>query len=520
MANPIYELYEKEVAKNERLSKKYEKVKIELDSIKAENKRLQKKVDEIDAYIERSIAKAVNKVTEHFEEKIKMLEEQIQVKDSEIDRLRNHMNKNSTNSSKPPSTDIVSVKTEKSSANQYNYRTRTYKKSGGQFGHKGHCLRKRKIENMMKKGLFEIKEFCHQVKGAVSKEDIIKYKVGLKVITILERHKFIHKPEYTESIPKEFYPEVSYDNSIKSLVVELGQQHAMLYNRIVSFISALSNNKINISEGTIKNFYQEFYNKSKETTKNIENNILNENIMHTDETTAKMNGKLCYFRGYSNKKNVLYKAHEKKGDKPIEEDNILPRYLGCIIADHDTGIYKYGKSHQECIVHIGRYLEEINQNVKETNWQREMSSFFFRVNQTRKIAIQYKKKSFDEYEIERYEKEYDEILERAKIEDREIESVVYKQKAEKLRRRLLKCKESQLLYIKDYNIPFDNNLVERDLRMIKNKTKVSGGFRTKEGAKEFASSMSIIKTSIKRKINPLGSIHNIFDNKELFGYQG
>ena len=40
MANPIYELYEKEVAKNERLSKKYEKVKLELDSIKAENKRL------------------------------------------------------------------------------------------------------------------------------------------------------------------------------------------------------------------------------------------------------------------------------------------------------------------------------------------------------------------------------------------------------------------------------------------------------------------------------------------------
>ena len=149
-----------------------------------------------------------------------------------------------------------------------------------------------------------------------------------------------------------------------------------------------------------------------------------------------------------------------------------------------------------------------------------MSSFFFRVNQTRKIAMQYKKKKFEEYEIERYEKEYDEILERAKIENREIESVVYKAKAEKLRRRLLKYKESQLLYIRDYNIPFDNNLIERDLRMIKNKTKISGGFRTVEGAKEFASSMSVIKTSIKRKINPLGSIRDIFDDKELFGYQG
>ncbi len=74
--------------------------------------------------------------------------------------------------------------------------------------------------------------------------------------------------------------------------------------------------------------------------------------MHTDETTTKMNGKLCYVRGYSNKKNVLYKAHKSKGNKPIEEDNI---YLGCIVADHDIGVYKYGKSHQECIVHIGRY---------------------------------------------------------------------------------------------------------------------------------------------------------------------
>lgn len=517
MANPIYELYEKEVAKNERLSKKYEKVKIELDSIKAENKRLQKKVDEIDEYIERSITKAVNKITEQFEEKIQRLEEQIQMKDAEIDRLRNHINKNSTNSSKPSSTDIVSVKTEKSSANQYNYRIRTYRKSGGQFGHKGHCLRKRKIENMMKRGLFEVKEFCHLIKGAETKKDIVKYKIGLKVITILEKHRFIHKPEYIESIPKEFYPEVTYDKSIKTLVVELGQEHAISYNRIVSFISALSNNKINLSEGSVKNFYQEFYNKSKKTTKNIENNVLNENVMHTDETTTKMNGKLCYVRGYSNKKNVLYKAHKSKGNKPIEEDNI---YLGCIVADHDIGVYKYGKSHQECIVHIGRYLEEINQNVKETNWQREMSSFFFRVNQTRKIAMQYKKKKFEEYEIERYEKEYDEILERAKIENREIESVVYKAKAEKLRRRLLKYKESQLLYIRDYNIPFDNNLIERDLRMIKNKTKISGGFRTVEGAKEFASSMSVIKTSIKRKINPLGSIRDIFDDKELFGYQG
>ena len=59
--------------------------------------------------------------------------------------------------------------------------------------------------------------------------------------------------------------------------------------------------------------------------------------------------------------------------------------------------------------------------------------------------------------------------------------------------------------------------MERDLRMIKGKTKISGGFRSIEGAKLFADAMSIIKTSIKRNINPMQSILDIFENKVLFG---
>ena len=61
---------------------------------------------------------------------------------------------------------------------------------------------------------------------------------------------------------------------------------------------------------------------------------------------------------------------------------------------------------------------------------------------------------------------------------------------------------------------------ERDLRMIKNKTKIAGGFRNIKGANLFAAVISIAKTSQKRKINPLESIKEVFDNKVLFGYEG
>ena len=119
--NQIYDLYEKEVEKNKRLSQKYEKLRFEVEDLRYQNKVLQKKVDEVDILIEKAVNKAVAKVTKVFEEKIKILEESNKAKDIEIDRLRNQINKNSTNSNKPSSTNIITPKQKKkSSSNEYN----------------------------------------------------------------------------------------------------------------------------------------------------------------------------------------------------------------------------------------------------------------------------------------------------------------------------------------------------------------------------------------------------------------
>ena len=81
---------------------------------------------------------------------------------------------------------------------------------------------------------------------------------------------------------------------------------------------------------------------------------------------------------------------------------------------------------------------------------------------------------------------------------------------------MVKYKQNHLYFIEDFNVPFDDNLSERDLRIFKNKTKISGGFRSIDVAQDFANALSIIKTSIKRKINPYDSINAIFNNEVLF----
>lgn len=138
------------------------------------------------------------------------------------------------------------------------------------------------------------------------------------------------------------------------------------------------------------------------------------------------------------------------------------------------------------------------------------------MNNTKKLAMEYGLKEMPKYKIIEYEKEFDSILEEALLENEEISSSFYKEKAQKLLNRLKKFKHNHLLFINNFDVEFDNNSEERDLRMIRTKTKIAGCFRNIGGAEVFGDIMSIIKTSIKRGINPFESINYIFNNKVLF----
>lgn len=434
---------------------------------------------------------------------------------NEIDRLKNQNNKNSSNSSKPSSTKIITPK-KKTSANLYNYRTKTNKKIGGQFGHNGHSLNKEKINDLIKNNKVKVIEIKHKIKGNSKLNNIVKYRLGIDINPYIEKHIFIYDEDCTELFPKEFYTDVTYSNDIKTLSLELGAHNLISYDRLSDFFSVITNDIINISNGTLVNFLYEFSSKSELTINNLENNILNSKINFTDETTAKFNKKNLYVRNYSNKETVIYKVHKNKGHNPILENNILPRFCGGIMGDHDTTLYSYGTARYECNIHTVRYLEELIQNIKEISWSFRMKELLFRMNNARKIAIQYGIKKFDKQKIKEYDNGYDEILELAKIENKEIKSSYYRDKSDKLYRRLKKYKNNNLYFIKDFDVPFDNNLSENDLRCFKNKNKIFGGFRTMKNAISYVNALTIIKTSIKRKINPFESIKAIFNNEILF----
>ena len=523
----IYYMYEEEVNNNK-------KFKIEIKELKLENKVLKQELNTFKNSFDNKLKVSVEKVTSSFSTKIddlnsqldnalneiERLKNELKKKDDknsfEIDKLKSQVNKNSSNSSIPTSKEMINNKNKKTGANTYNHRVSSGKSTGGQLNHKGSTLTKDIIEKQISENNLEVREYVHHINGPVVKTEKVKYKVGLETKVYVEKHIYVYRPDATDKLPKSFYSDVTYNDDLKALVVSLGNSFNVPYNKIQEFLGDLTNGVIDISQGTIDNIYNSFDNNLNDTLYNIEKNIINGKYQHTDETTTKENGKEVYYRAYANDYNVLYKYHHRKGDIPIEEDGILVNYFGTIISDHEVGIFKYGINNQDCIIHLGRYCMEKIQNVYNISWPMDLYRFLLRIEFGRKILIKYGQNYFTLDDIKRIEEEYDAILNRAKEENKEVESKYWREKCNTLLNRCIKYKKVTLYYIHDFTIPYDNNFIERAIRMIKGKTKVSGGFRSENGGNRFGRIMSIIKTARLRKLNPFECIKALFAGQTLF----
>lgn len=442
----------------------------------------------------------LNEQIDKLEKKVDKLERENEKLRNDNDRLKGIINKTSDNSSKPPSTDIKKK--------IVNNREKSTNKNGGQFGHKGHYLSRKKIEEKIKNKAVQHEVVNHGVVSERVKYKT-KYEITSKLIVIVKEHRFYPDENGKYNIDKKYKNDVIYGDEIKAICSYLSVEDSMPLNKIVSTIAAFSNNEIKLSEGTIVNFINEISEKASVSIKELTEELLSTSQMYTDETGTKCNGKRYSVRNYSTNDIAIYKSNRYKNKESIEQSNILNRYTGDIIHDHETVIYNYGNRHIECNVHISRYLKGNTENTTNV-WSVKMRELFNRLNNSRKIALEYGQIYFEKEDILRYENEYDEILNIGFSENKKTTSKIYKKEEKKLLNRLKKYKENHLLFIHDFSLPFDNNTSERDIRVYKTKTKVSGGFRSEDGLTNFTNILSIVKTARKRHLNVFNILTSIY----------
>ena len=464
--------------------------------------------------LKRQHRQEIYELNQKHEKEVKELNEKITCLEKENDELKEKVDilegksnqKNSSNSNIPPSKDEYKVQ---------NHREKSNRKQGGQKGRRGKTLTVKEIEELMKdKNVEVIEEHYGNTKETKS---TIKYIMDVQTKVII-RKIYIHGDKKNTEIPEECKNNstVTYGNNLKALVGVMYAEEVIAFDRMRDFLGILTENRIKISHGSLVNWVHEISKKCKKGRKKLIKAIKRSKVIYTDATTTSVKGKYAYQRNYSNELITVLEASISKRVQEIQRQNILPNFKNYIMHDHETGLYNFGikTHHLECWIHLGRELKYFDEYIKNS-WSKELWEIAWNLNKKRKELLEQKITHFTSEEIIEYEKKYDEIIQKGMEENNRTPSKYLKDKEKAVLKRLIKYKENYLKYLKDFELPFDDNLSERDLRATKLKKKVSGCHRSYEGLKDYSNIRTIISTCTKQGKSYFEFFKNILNNKPI-----
>ena len=441
-----------------------------------------------------------------------------------IQELKEQLNKNSKNSSKPPSSDGLKKPAPKS------LRTPSGKKVGGQDGHKGTCLSVRKAPDETIKHMPSACEgcphylMCQGTACIAEKRHVIDAVVTVSVVehqTLEIPICMLHGDTRKGEFPSDVRASVQYGENLQALSVALNTVGAVSIKRTHEILSGVFS--IPIATGTISSMVKRCADGLTDTVGKIKQKMQESALGHFDETGTRVNKKLWWVHNASNCEYTYLDVSPKRGSKGMEQCGVLNEFHGIAMHDCWASYWNYPDvTHAVCCAHLLRELTGIIENHPEQKWASAFIDLLLKMKKVKDKAVEKGKDSLSYYHYHKFDKRYDELIEQAKKDNPFPENAEKKRGRKKkgkilaLVERLANYKASVCLFVRNFNVPFDNNQAERDIRMIKVKTKVSGCFRTEEGARDYLKIMSYIGTAHKQGYNAYEAIKNAISGNPNF----
>jgi len=435
------------------------------------------------------------------------LQEQVHILTQRVNQLEEQINKNSRNSSKPPSSDGLKKPKPKS------LRKRSGKKSGGQKGHKGHNLEKAEEPDYVIPLSVTSCACCTDLSNVpVSSYDCRQVfelpEPKLEVIEYKSEIKICPKCGQTAKAP---FPEgvnapVQYGPRFRGMLVYMQNQHFMPADRLSKMVTDLYGTSVSVA--TILDASSRSYNNLASFEESLINALIDSKVLHADESGVRTVKKLYWLHSASTELLTFYGVHEKRGTLAMDHFNIFPNFKGRLIHDFWKPYMTYDCDHGLCNAHHLRELVFLFEQQGQT-WAQKMFDLLLDMNgfvDKHNIQLTPQQKN-------PWLKQYHEILSEGwetnplpKKPSKKKRGRTAKTKSQNLLIRLGDFEDSVLAFLHDINVPFTNNLAEQDIRMIKVRLKISGCFRTVHGAKHFARIRSYLSTARKQGRNILDAI--------------
>jgi len=437
-----------------------------------------------------------------------MMQKQIDMLTAENKELRRRiakLEKDSNNSSKPPSTDIKKQNSNKPKRNQ-TLRKTSNNKPGGQPGHKG--TTRKQTPNPDNIELCEPHTYCSCCGGSLENimGNIVEKRQVVDIPPInptVTEYQAIEKVCTCGHHNRGTFPEgvnapMQMGSSIQSFLVYLNVAQVIPFKRLKNLCSDLFN--LNISKRTIENILEKANVKGKSVKEEILNIVKNSEWVGSDETGKRVEGKRWWEWVWQSLKATIYVVDKCRG-YCVVKSNFGEDFKGILIHDCWSAQNNTRASgHQQCHAHIQRELQFLIGTYK-SSWAYELDKF---LGATQRARIKIWKEDFDDDLREQvraqYEQRFDSLLNSLQTEPDIV----------RLQKRLKKHRKSILRFMYHPDIPFHNNSSEQAIRMAKVKQKISGCFRSEHAAHRHATLLSIIETAKKQNMNILLAIQNLF----------
>jgi hypothetical protein len=444
-----------------------------------------------------------------------------------VAQLEAQVSKNSANSHKPPSSDGPGKPPRTQSE-----RKPSGKKPGGQPGHAGSTLRKSANPDARVRHRVDQCSGCSRDLSRRKPDSIEERQVfdlpPMRLVCTSHEAETKHCPDCGH-VNCATWPEVLvaepgvaiYGPELRAFGVYLTAGQLLPYERASALVEDLFGQKV--SAGSLTAWTQKAAGALAATEQLIADALAcDPGSVHFDETGCRTNGKNHWLHSASNEQLTYFGFHSKRGTEAIEEIGILPRFTGTAIHDRWGPYFQYENcSHGLCGAHLQRDLRFVAEQ-EEESWARSMKTCLLDMNDAVNMARHQGKTRFDGPTIAYWEGKYGRILKagmRLHAEKNRVEGSVAiagkcgrkKQRAGKnLLDALDKRREWVLLFLKDFSVPFTNNQGERDIRMTKVKIKVSGCFRSEDGARHFCRIRGYLSTARKQGWSLLEAIKSVF----------
>lgn len=433
-----------------------------------------------------------------------------------VQLLEDQIAKNSGNSSKPPSSDGLKKSRPRHTRS---LRESSGKKPGAQEGHPGHHLEMVDKPDGMQKYEVERCAHCQANLEAVKAEEIEKrqvYDLPKLRLEVTEHQAEVKVcPECGKKTTAEFPAEVTqptqYGAEVKALISYLNQAQFMPLERINEFCEEVLQHSI--GEGTIIDANRQVAEKVEPVNQRIQAYLISTpKTVRFDESGLRVLKKLHWVFSVGTEEATYYHVDPKRGREGIERTGILPKRTGKSSHDDWKPYYTYRQvQHISCNAHHLRELAFLQERYPQP-WEAEMVQLLLTIKKSVEAAKAQAATCLTPNQLSDFESRYEALV----AEGLALNPVAEKPEGKRgkpkqsppknLLDRLRDHQAAVLAFMKDFEIPFDNNLAERDIRMVKLKQKISGCFRSKEGAETFATIRGYLSTARKNGVSAFDAL--------------